>query len=131
MLLFIEDHWFAITTTWFTPESPHLHCKPANPQIYCLGHGSLTRPASNASPILRDSFALKSSHSIYAVQFISIFCHFINSVVAKFYDRSPFLMPTQYGNRTQYFYRDTISRCLPTCPGDEDFILTGVKVLFK
>ena len=38
-------------------------------------------------------FALKCSTPIYAVQFFNTFCHFTNSIVAKFYDQMPFLMP--------------------------------------
>ena len=38
-------------------------------------------------------FTLKCSTPIYAVQFFNTFCHFTNSIVAKFYDQMPFLMP--------------------------------------
>ena len=38
-------------------------------------------------------FTLKFSTPIYANQFLNTFCHFINSIVAKFYDQMPFLMP--------------------------------------
>ena len=38
-------------------------------------------------------FALKFSTPIYPDQFLNTFCHFTNSIVAKFYDQMPFLMP--------------------------------------
>ena len=37
-------------------------------------------------------FTLKFSTPIYAVQFLNTFCHFTNSIVAKFYDQMPFLV---------------------------------------
>ena len=38
-------------------------------------------------------FTLKCSTPIYAVQFLNTFCHFKNSIVAKFYGQMSFLMP--------------------------------------
>ena len=64
----------------------------------------LTRRTLNTSPTVRDIFALKSSIPVYAFPFINTFCHLINSSVAEFYDRTPFVMPTLYGERNQYFY---------------------------
>ena len=42
---------------------------------------------------MHHTFTLKCSTPIYAVQFLNTFCHFTNSIVAKFYDQMPFLMP--------------------------------------
>ena len=38
-------------------------------------------------------FTVKCSTHIYTAQFLNTFCHFTNSIVAKFYDQMPFLMP--------------------------------------
>ena len=40
--------------------------------------------------------------------YINTFCHFINSVVAKFYDRM--ILSTQHVYGDQYLYLDTLSR---------------------
>ena len=70
----------------------------------------MTKPTSNTSLTVRGSFIFTSSNPVYAVQFIDTFYHFMNSVVAKFYDRIVLLTPIQYGDVEQYFYRDIIFR---------------------
>lgn len=98
----------------------------------------MTRPASITSPTLSRIFPLKSSKSIYAVQFIITFCHFINPNVAKFYDWMLSLIPTQYGDGAHYSYWYSISRWLPRkheewfgCVLDEDFIPPSIKLVFQ
>ena len=53
----------------------------------------MTRPTSDTSTTMHHIFTLKCSTPSYAVQFFNTFCHFTNSIVAKFYDQMPFLMP--------------------------------------
>ena len=53
----------------------------------------MTRPTSDTSTTMHHIFTLKCSTPIYAVQCFNTFCDFINSIVAKFHDQIPFLMP--------------------------------------
>ena len=101
-----------------TSESLHLHCKLVNLQNYFLGHDGFTRSASNASFTLCDIFTLKSSSPVYAVQLINTFYRFIDSNVAQLYDQIPFLLPIQYDDKTQYFYRDIIPTSFPKLRSD-------------
>ena len=79
-----------------------------------LGDDGLTRPTSNNSLTMHKIFTLKSSDSVYTVQFINTFCHFLNSNVGKFYATMSFPTPTYYGDDDHYFYREIIFRSLPT-----------------
>ena len=58
-----------------------------------VSHWMTVWHASDISPTMHYIFTLKSFSPIYAVQFLNIFCHFTNLIVAKFYDQMPFLVP--------------------------------------
>ena len=58
-----------------------------------ISHWMTVWHASDISPTMQYIFTLKSFSPIYAVQFLNIFCHFTNLIVAKFYDQMPFLVP--------------------------------------
>ena len=69
----------------------------------------MTRPTSDISPTMHHIFTLKSFSPIDAVQILNNFCHFINSIVAKFYDQMSFLMPIAMMMGPSIFYWGTIS----------------------
>ena len=103
-----------------------------------VSHWMTVWHASDISPTMHYIFTLKSFSPIYAVQILNNFCHFINSIVAKFYDQMPFLMPAGTMMGPGIFWCGTISRWLPnkteeqfTCPLDRDCILPGIKLVFQ
>ena len=123
---------------------PEFHICSENSQIYKLTfydwslNDSVTRPSSDISLTMYYIFTLESFSPIYAVHILNNFCHFINSIEAKFYDQMPFLMPAGTMMGQSIFWCGTISRWLPnkteeqfTCPLDRDCILPGIKLVFQ
>ena len=64
-------------------------------------------------------FTVKCSTHIYAAQFLNTFCHFTNSIVAKFYDQMPFLMPASMMMRPSIFIgAQPLGDCQPRLKSD-------------
>ena len=69
--------------------------------------------------IMHHIFTLKFSTPIYVVQFLNTFCHFTNSIVAKFYDQMPFLMPASVMMGSSIFIQEpSLGDCQPRLKSD-------------